>query len=681
MPFPGNHRRGEDPQAPDLPLSCVPRIARICALGLAFDGLFEEVCREIRQLGGADECLLFFRADDGRGDTFRPAARSGSIQGLPDPYLPGLRMDRLLDRLRGEGTIRADDVALVPPGDPLREILENRPVRSALLVPLKFGTDLLGFVALHATDSSKRWDDDVLRTMDLVAAILAAALDRRRTEERLRASESRYRFIAENSPDLISLHDPSGRILYANPASLSLLGIQPGSMTGAPVETFLHPEDAQKVVEDTRRVAEGGQGVVLCFRMRRTDGTFVEVESSATPAPGEAWGGLRVLRMTRDVTERMKTENILRENHRRSTVGMLAGGVAHEFNNLLAGIQGAVEMLSMVVVENPKARTYLDVILRMGNRAIELTHQLLAYARQGKYAPAVIPVKEIVNEAVSSLGASFPAGIDLSVGIEEGIPHVFVDAQQMKLVLMGLCLNAAEAMPGGGRIAVRARREAGEEPRIVIEVSDTGPGIDAEAMPRIFEPFYSTKSAGRGMGLAAIRGIVENHDGEIRAESPPEGGATFTVLLPVSVERRKSVRQLSAGVSPGTGMILLAEDEQDVRSVVRAMLESIGYSVAEAGDGWEAVEQFRKHQPDIDLVLMDLVMPRLSGEGALAEIRRIAPGVPAILISGYDQSGRVNELVESGFGGFLRKPFRRQDLESKIGEVLGATGGFREERL
>ena len=199
-------------------------------------------------------------------------------------------------------------------------------------------------------------------------------------------------------------------------------------------------------------------------------------------------------------------------------------------------------------------------------------------------------------------------------------------------------------------------------------------------MPRIFEPFYSTKSAGRGMGLAAIRGIVENHDGEIRAESRPEGGATFTVLLPVSVERRKSVRQLSAGVRPGTGMILLAEDEQDVRSVVRAMLESLGYSVVEAGDGWEAVEQFRQHQPDIDLVLMDLVMPRLSGEGALAEIRRIAPGVPAILISGYDQSGRVNELVESGFGGFLRKPFRRQDLESKIGEVLGSPGGFREER-
>lgn len=675
--FPGNDKRDDGRSAPGVSLSHVPRIARICALGLAFDDLFAEVCGEIRALSGADECFLYFREADGRGDAFRREACAAAAGGSPDPYLPGRRMDRLLDRLRGEGTIRADDVALASPADPLKEILGSRHVRSALLVPLKFGTDLQGFVALHATGAPRRWDGEVLRALELVAAILAAALHRRRAEELLRASEARYRFIAESSPDLISLHDVSGRILYANPASFSLLGIQPGAMTGTPVESFLHPEDAGKVVADTRRVAEGGQGVVLCFRMRRADGSFVEVESSATPALGETGEGPRVLRVTRVVSERVRTEGILREDHRRSTVGMLAGGVAHEFNNLLMGIQGAVEMLSMVVVENPKAGTYLDVILRMGNRAVELTHQLLAYARQGKYAPAVIPVKEIVGDAVSALCASPHAGVEMSVEVEEGIPHVFVDAQQMRQVLTGLCLNAAEAMQGGGLISVRARREAGGN-RIVIEVSDTGPGIDAETMPRIFEPFFSTKSAGRGMGLAAIRGIVENHGGEIRAESRPGGGATFTVELPASAERRKSIRQLSVGAAPGTGMVLLAEDEQDVRSVVRAMLESLGYSVVEAGDGREAVEQFRQRQSEIDFVLMDLVMPRLSGEGALAEIRRIVPGIPAILISGYDQGGRVDGIVESGFGGFLRKPFRRQDLESKIGEVLGSAAVPRE---
>jgi CheY-like chemotaxis protein len=378
--------------------------------------------------------------------------------------------------------------------------------------------------------------------------------------------------------------------------------------------------------------------------------------------------------VTRDVTERIKAESSLRENHRRTTVGMLAGGVAHEFNNLLTGIQGAVEMLSMIVVENPEAKGYLDVILRMGNRAIELTHQLLAYARQGKYAPAVIPVKEIVGDAVSTLGAALPAGIPLSVEVEEGTPHVFVDVQQMRQVVMGLCLNAAEAMPAGGRISLRARRGDGEG-HIVLEVSDTGVGIDAETMSRIFEPFFSTKSAGRGMGLAAIRGIVENHGGEIHAASRVGEGSTFTVRLPVSAERRKSPRQISA-IIRGARKVLLAEDEPDVRSVVRAMLESFGFSVVEAGDGWEAVEQFRQHHPGIDLVLMDLVMPRLSGERALAEIRRIDPQVRGILMSGYDESGRIDGVVGSGSGGFLRKPFRRQELESGIAELLGFPCGL-----
>jgi PAS domain S-box-containing protein len=526
--------------------------------------------------------------------------------------------------------------------------------------------------------SPKAWSDEALRALDLVATVLSAALERKRTEERLRASEARYRFIAENSPDLISLHDPSGRILYASPASLHLLGVRPDLMVGAPVEGFLHPDDRLKVIEDIRRVASGEQGAgALLHRMRRADGTFVEAESAATPVPGEADGSPRVLRVTRDVSERMRMESVLRENQRRATVGLLAGGVAHEFNNLLAGIQGAVEMLSLVVVENPQARTYLDVILRMGNRAVELTQQLLAYARQGKYAPAVIPVKMMVAETISGLRPSLPANVELSVEVDEGLPHMFADAPQMKQVLTGLCLNAAEAMPGGGRISVRARRET-DGPRIVLEVSDNGPGIDEETMARIFEPFYSTKSAGRGMGLAAIRGIVENHDGEIRAASRPGEGATFKVLLPASTERRKSVRHIAHSTHPGTGQILLADDEPDVRTVVRAMLESLGYTVLEAGDGREAVELFRKRHAEIDLVLLDLVMPRLSGEGAFAEMQRIVPGVRAILASGYDESGRIDEILASGFGGFLQKPFRRQDLGQKIGEVFAAPGGFEE---
>jgi len=284
----------------------------------------------------------------------------------------------------------------------------------------------------------------------------------------------------------------------------------------------------------------------------------------------------------------------------------------------------------------------------------------------------------VVSQTVAVLHASLPPGVDLSVSVEEGLPPVYADTAQMRQVVTGLCLNAAEAMPGGGKLSVRAGREPSGS-RIVLEVSDTGSGMDGETMARIFEPFFSTKSAGRGMGLAAIRGIVENHGGEIRVGSRPGEGSTFTVLLPASVERRKSVRLAGRSPHSGTGRILLADDEPDVRAVVSAMLVSLGYSVVEARDGQEAVELFRQRHAEIDLVLLDLVMPRLTGEAALAEMRRISPGVRAILASGYDESGRIHEIVAAGFGGFLQKPFRRQDLGEKVAEVLGAAAPPRAE--
>jgi PAS domain S-box-containing protein len=495
-------------------------------------------------------------------------------------------------------------------------------------------------------------------------------------EDRLRASEARYRFLAESSPDLISLHEPSGRFLYASPASLQILGIRPERMSGSPIEGFLHPDDVEAVLSENRRLASGGEGpVIRMHRMRRADGTFVEVESSAIAIPGEAPGGLpRVLRVTRDVSARRRLEGRLQENQALSAIGTLAGGVAHEFNNLMAGIQGAVEMLSLLAGENPQARTYLDVIQRMGSRAAELTHQLLAYSRQGKYTPSVLSLRPVVNETVSVLRASLPATVEVAVSVEEGLPPVYADAAQMRQVVTGLCLNAAEAMPGGGRIVVRAGREP-DGSRVILQVSDTGVGMGEETMSRIFEPFYSTKSAGRGMGLAAIRGIVENHGGEVGVVSRPGEGSTFSVLLPASPERRKSVRSAAPGPRPVTGWILLSDDEPDVRAVVRAMLESLGYKVAEAGDGREAVEIFRQRHAEIDLVLLDQRMPRMTGEAALAEMRKIAPAVRAILTSGYDETGRIHEIVAAGFGGFLQKPFRRQELAEKIAELLAPAAG------
>jgi PAS domain S-box-containing protein len=510
--------------------------------------------------------------------------------------------------------------------------------------------------------------------MDTVAAILSAALERRRAEDRLRASEARYRFLTEHSPDLITLHDATGRILYASPASLPMLGVRPELMTGSPVAGFLHPDDAGNVVGEIGRTAAGEKpDVSLPYRMRGADGRYVDVESSSTSFREGPEGDRRVLRVTRDISGRRKMEARLAEGQMLSTIGTLAGGVAHEFNNVLAAIQGAVELLSMQAGGTPQARQYLDVIRRMADRATELTRQLLAYSRQGKYTPTSIPLARVLSETLPAIRSSLPPGIVLSTECDDALPSVHVDVAQMKQVVMGLCLNAAEAMPGGGRLTIRTYSEPGAG-RVVLEVSDTGPGIDATAMPRIFEPFFTTKGVGRGMGLAAIRGIVDNHGGEIRVVSREGKGTTCTVLLPVSAVPPAAEPLSAEGPSAGAGRVLLADDEEDVRSVVRAMLETLGYEVIEARDGVEAVELFRRHAAEIDLVILDLVMPRLKGEAALEQMRRIAPTVPAILVSGYDESGRIREIFAAGFGGFLQKPFRRQDLGKKVRDLLGDPG-------
>jgi CheY-like chemotaxis protein len=309
-----------------------------------------------------------------------------------------------------------------------------------------------------------------------------------------------------------------------------------------------------------------------------------------------------------------------------------------------------------------------------------------------------LSINKVVSENVPILKTSLSNTVDLSLSLSDDLPPVMGDIAQVKQVVMNLCLNAAEAMPGGGKLAIRTRLEESpsaevppgtadrrrrsghsvEFPRVVLEVSDNGCGMDEPTLDRIFEPFFSTKFVGRGMGLAAVLGIVDSHHGEISVESEPGVGTRFRVRLPVAqLCILEAGEELPSGVpvampqAPGKGLVLVADDERDVRMVVRAMLESMGYGVLEAADGVEAVELFRARHADIGLVLLDLMMPGMTGDLAFEEMRRIDQSVKALLASGYDESGRVGEIVAGGFGGFLQKPFRRAELGRKIESVLG----------
>jgi PAS domain S-box-containing protein len=674
----------------------VARIARICALGLGLNELLDEVCREVLGLSGAEECLLAYCP---RGDAAERIWRAAVSAERPDgreAFRRNPRLPSVLELLRVRGPLEVPSVDLLPADDPIRSLCVPDAIRSAVLHPLKIGTRLVGFLALHSFREAAACRDEAAPAIaEVVVPVLSAALERRRMEDRMRESETRYRFLADNALDFISLHDASGKCLYASPAVKRMLGYRPEELFGSQASVFIHPDDRPRFEEENRSLAAGEvPAAAAVYRMRRKDGSYSDVETMSSSVPDERKGSIQVLRVARDVSERKKIESRLFETQKLETIGMLAGGVAHEYNNLLVGILGAMEMLEMLLSGNWEAQKYLGMIARSGERAVELTRQLLAYSRQGMRNPRIMSLNRAVQEDIPILKSTLQEPVELLLDLSEDLPPVSADITQIKQVVMSLCLNASEAMPDGGTLVIRTRKQDGPlsdpkgvekedgiarrplsgvptpGPRSVLEVSDTGCGMDAMTISRIFEPFFSTKFVGRGMGLAAVCGIVESHGGEILVRSEPGKGTTFTVAFPAASGVPLRVEAPEAATDRGGGTVLVVDDEDDVREVAKAMLESFGYRVLEARDGVEAVELYRDRHDGIDLVLLDLMMPRMTGDLALSEMRRIRPGVRALLASGYDESGRVREIVDEGFDGFLQKPFRRRELGRKVDEIL-----------
>ncbi|HZD54695.1 MAG TPA: ATP-binding protein [Candidatus Aquicultoraceae bacterium] len=673
IPLRGTARTGFEPAHPGTTAAAVSRIARICALGLALDELLGESCREIAGLLGVDACYLVAYRERGGGAEIRHFAGSPERPDLRAMYGPSPRWEPSLERLRAHGLLAVDDLLELPPDDPVRILHEPHAVRSLLLAPLGLGTGLLGLLALHRYGAPRAWGAEGIALAGDVVPILSAVLERRRTEERLRASEAAYRILAENAPDFLSLHGTDGAYRYASPSVHRMLGFRPEEVAGCRGDAFLHPDDRAAAVEADRRLVTGETASVTTRqRLRRKDGEYREVETVSSIVPGLRGEDPRIVRVTRDLSERRATAGRPVDDAGRNAIGTLAGGLAHEFNNLLLGIEGAAEMLSLMLAGNQEAAGYLATIERMGDRAAELTRQLLAYAGRGRYGLETVSVNRLLHDYVPALKATLPPSVEVRLELGDGLPAIRADVPRLKQLVMNLCRNAAEAMPDGGPLTLRTRTgEGGPGAGLVLEVSDRGAGMDAGTLSRIFEPFFSTKFIGRGMGLAAVRGIVEAHGGTVRAASEAGRGTTVSVVFPAADEPPPEEGGTEPLPRSGTGTILVADDQDDVRTMLRAMLESFGYRVLEARDGREAVGVFRENGGGVDLVLLDMMMPGLTGEEAFAEIRRISPSARGLLVSGYDERGRIGEVVASGFSGFLQKPFRRRELGRKVSEAMG----------
>jgi two-component system cell cycle sensor histidine kinase/response regulator CckA len=528
--------------------------------------------------------------------------------------------------------------------------------------------------------------------------------ERKRAEEALRESEERFRSIFENVAVGLYRTTPDGRILMANPAFVRMLGypsFEELAQRNLEEEEFAagYPRAAFK-----RRVESKGQVIGMESAWAKRDGSNLFIRESARAVRDEAGKTLYYEGAIEDITERRKLEAQLLQAQKMEAVGTLAGGIAHEFNNLLTGIIGNLSLALAEVEPGSQAQQDLQIAERSARRAAALTRQLLAFShksRSERLRP--LSLNSIAEEAATLLRQTIDRRIEVNIYPAADLWPVEADPNQMSQVLMNLCLNARDAImdclqgkcplpqrPPGAAFAIsiessnvtldedycRLHLEARPGQFVRLAVSDNGSGMDAETQARAFDPFFTTKEVGQGtgLGLAMVFGIVKGHGGFINLYSEPGSGSTFKVYLPRAEEQAaaetESEEEQAAALPTGSEAILLVDDDEAVRKTGRRILESQGYSVLLAGDGREALEIYGREKARIDLVLLDLTMPRMSGLETLHGILQLNPGAKVILASGYSANGPGSVALAEGAAAFVQKPFDLRELARAVRAAL-----------
>ena len=506
-----------------------------------------------------------------------------------------------------------------------------------------------------------------------LAAITREIRRRRVVERAIRRSEERFVRLFHLSPDGLGVTRlDDGRLIEVNDGFAALTGYSREQLLGrTTVELGLWARPEQRDAALALIARDGGcrhfPGI-----LRRRDGREMEVEFSARLVEME--GEQRLLSIVRDVDEERHLERQLTQAQRMEAIGRLAGGVAHDFNNIMTAVLGYAQIASDSLPKDAPAREDLDQILRASTRAAELTRHLLAFARRQVTRPVPVDVNALVGVARKLLERLLGDHISLTTLLEPSLPPVLADPVQLEQVLVNLAVNAGDAMPGGGGVSITSAKE-GEE--VVLSVADTGVGISDEHQAHIFEPFFTTKELGKGtgLGLATCYGIVRQAGGRIEVRSAPGLGAAFRVILPptaapLPLPEADAAPETTVGLRAGSETILLAEDEPQVRQLAERMLGGLGYRVLPASDAAEALEAARTHRGMIDLLVTDVVMPGLNGRELAERLRESRPGLPVLYVSGYAADSAAIEEALRGGDGFLAKPFAATDLAQRVRQLL-----------
>jgi PAS domain S-box-containing protein len=528
--------------------------------------------------------------------------------------------------------------------------------------------------------------------------------ERQLSDQALKVSEDRYRILAENVIDVIWITDMDLNVTYISPSVEKLRGFTPDEAMGQSLNEILTPESlnyAFQILQNEQENIASGSAAPQTMELKffHKNGSRVMTETTINVYYDQNKQPLYFMGVSRDISERKRNqeqqrtlEAQIQHVQKLESLGVLAGGIAHDFNNLLVAILGNAELAQTKLSDTTPAANHIGEIIKTSNQAADLCRQLLAYSGKGRFVVETLDISQVVKEMADILDVSISKKVVLRYDFAKKLSPIEADTVQLRQVIMNLITNASDAIGDNtGTISIKTGEmecvadylavsylndDLPEGVYSYIEVTDSGCGMDKETQAKLFEPFFTTKFVGRGLGLAAVLGIVRGHKGAIKVYSEVGKGSTFKVLFPACKDsalvaaKKEPVKESDIQHWQSSGKVLLADDEEVVRNVSQKMLEIIGFEVLTASDGLEAVELFSKYAEEIVCVLLDLTMPKLDGSEVFNRIRQIRSDIKVILCSGYNQQEATQRFVGKGLANFIQKPYRMHSLIATLKEVL-----------
>lgn len=569
-----------------------------------------------------------------------------------------------------------------------RQLTSALGVRAILCVPIVYKDTSLGIVAVDNIKSKTPLEKSDINLLQGIASQIAISINNARSFQRLQHSEHKYRQTLENIGEGYFEINLAGKIQFANKALGDLLGYGLNDILDSHFIRFFTPEAAKKMDPLLDEIKQSGQPIRFAhFELLQKNQKVLPVDLSVslildnTGAPSGFRGLLRDAKDRLQLEmERTRLENQLLKAQKMEAVGTLAGGIAHNFNNWLTGILGNITLIRLGLQKNEKVLERIHKIENIIENAAKMTQQLLGYARGGKYESRPIDINQIVRESGETFGAA-KKDTTIKLELDPALYTVKADRSQIEQVLWNLYVNAVDAMPDGGEVHIQTKNTtAGELSGSLYEVTpgayacirvrDTGSGIDPEHIENIFEPFYTTKTGkGTGLGLASAYGIIKSHKGYIDVKSTKNRGSTFTILLP-AIDESPQLADAPSQLMPGNETILLVDDEAMVLDTSEQLLSSLGYTIITATSGDEALKIYKDQRHAIDLVILDMVMPKMSGSKLHSRLREFNPGLKTLLASGYSMNETAKAIMDQGCNGFIQKPFNLVQISALIRQIL-----------